>query len=153
MGPYLLWPSCAFTTAIEGDGIPPSSRASFRFSSVRLCTATSSFVRSTSTGALSWNRTVFFTGSSVLLLSSEVCAILCSGVSGNLLLESSDSTWVPPEASPEPFGNLLLESSDSARVPPEGSVKPSRRLLPESSDSMWVRERVLLFAGRIPTTS
>ena len=85
MGPYLLWPSCAFTTAIEGDGIPPSSSASFRFSSVRLCTATSSLVLPTSTGALSWNLTVFFTASSVLLLSSEVRAILCLEASGNLL--------------------------------------------------------------------
>ena len=65
MGPYLLCPFRAFTTAMEGEGIPPRSSASRRFSSVRLCTATSSLLSFTSTGLASWNRVVFFTGSSV----------------------------------------------------------------------------------------
>ena len=70
MGPYWLCPSWAFTTAMEGEGIPPRSSASRRFSSVRLCTATSSLVSFTSTGLASWNRVVFFTGSSVRAFST-----------------------------------------------------------------------------------
>ena len=83
------------------------------------------FGRALETYSISLFKVVSGIAASFALLSPEACAILCSEASGNLLLESSDSTWVPPEAS--------TEISDP--------------LLPESSDSMWVRERVLLFAG------
>ena len=75
-GPYFVCPSRAFTTAMDGDGIPPSCSASRRFCSVRLCTATSSFWPSTSTGALSAKRTVFCTAALFSLLSPASRAIL-----------------------------------------------------------------------------
>ena len=98
-GPYFVCPSRAFTTAMDGDGIPPSCSASRRFCSVRLCTATSSFWPSTSTGALSANRTVFCTAALFSLLSPASCAILLLETFDPLLLESSDSMWALPKVS------------------------------------------------------
>ena len=82
------------------------------------------FGRALETCSISLFKVVFRTAASFALLSPEACAILCLEASGNLLLESSDSTWVPPE----------------------GSVKPSRRLLPESSDShVGTREGFIIY--------
>ena len=75
-GPYFVCPSRTFTTAMDGDGIPPSCSASRRFCSVRLCTATSSFWPSTSTGAPSAKHTVFCTAALFSLLSAASCVIV-----------------------------------------------------------------------------
>ena len=90
------------------------------------------------TCSISLFKAVFRTAASFALLSPEACAILCSEASGNLLLESSDSTWVPPEASTEISDPLLPESLDSTWALPEVSWKRSGNLLLESSDSAWV---------------
>ena len=65
------------------------------------------FGRAPETCSISLFKAVFRTAASFALLSPEACAIPCSEASGNLLLESSDSTWVPPEASTETSGPLI----------------------------------------------